>query len=116
VNVDSLRKIRPPRPDSVYNGADDDGSGSVGLLEVAEYFATLPVKPKRSLLFVWHTGEEAGLLGSRWFTDNPTVPLDSVVGAINIDMISTSEIKISVIIKLEDGEKGTRAVHQAFLG
>jgi hypothetical protein len=87
VNVDSLRRIRPPRPDSVYNGADDDGSGSVGLLEVAEYFAGLPVKPKRSLLFVWHTGEEAGLLGSRWFTDHPTVPLDSISGTINIDMI-----------------------------
>ena len=87
VNVDSLRKIRPPRLDSVYNGADDDGSGSVGLLEVAEYFAGQPVKPKRSLLFVWHTGEESGLLGSRWFTDHPTVPLDSVSGTINVDMI-----------------------------
>ena len=87
VNVDSLRKIRAARPDSVYNGADDDGSGSVGLLEVAEYFAGQAVKPKRSLLFVWHTGEESGLLGSRWFTDHPTVPLDSVSGAINMDMI-----------------------------
>ena len=87
VNVDSLRRIRPPRLDSVYNGADDDGSGSVGLLEVAEYFAAMKVKPKRSLLFVWHTGEEAGLLGSRWFTDHPTVPLDSISGTINIDMI-----------------------------
>lgn len=87
VNVDSLRRIRPGRLDSVYNGADDDGSGSVGLLEIAEYFAALPVKPKRSILFVWHTGEEAGLLGSRWFTDNPTVPLDSIVGAVNMDMV-----------------------------
>ncbi|MBA2686529.1 MAG: M28 family peptidase [Gemmatimonadaceae bacterium] len=87
VNVDSLRALRPGRLDSVYNGADDDGSGSVGLLELAEYFASLPVKPKRSILFVWHTGEEAGLLGSRWFTDNPTVPLDSVVGAVNMDMV-----------------------------
>lgn len=87
VNVDSLRRMRPPRLDSVYNGADDDGSGSVGLLEVAEYLAGLKEKPRRSLLFVWHTGEEAGLLGSRWFTDHPTVPLDSVSGTINIDMI-----------------------------
>ncbi len=87
VNVDSLRRIRPPRRDSVYNGADDDGSGSVGLLEVAEYFAKSPNKPRRSLLFVWHTGEESGLLGSRWFTDHPTVPLDSISGTINVDMI-----------------------------
>ncbi len=87
VNVDSLRRIRPGRLDSVYNGADDDGSGSVGLLELAEYFASLPVKPKRSILFVWHTGEEAGLLGSRWFTDNPTISLDSAVGAVNMDMV-----------------------------
>lgn len=87
VNVDSLRAIRAGRPDSVYNGADDDGSGSVGLLEIAERLASLPVKPKRSVLFVWHTGEESGLLGSRWYTDNPTVPLDSVVGAINMDMV-----------------------------
>lgn len=87
VNVDSLRSIRRARLDSVYNGADDDGSGSVGLLEIAEYFATSGVKPKRSILFVWHTAEEAGLLGSRWFTDNSTVPLDSIVGAINMDMV-----------------------------
>ncbi len=87
VNVDSLRAIRAGRPDSVYNGADDDGSGSVGLLEIAEHLVSLPVKPKRSILFVWHTGEESGLLGSRWYTDNPTVPLDSVVGAINMDMV-----------------------------
>jgi len=87
VNVDSLRRINPPRLDSVNNGADDDGSGSMGLLEIAEYFAKAAVKPKRSILFVWHTGEEAGLLGSRFYTDHPTVSLDSIVGAINIDMI-----------------------------
>ena len=47
----------------------------------------MKVKPKRSILFVWHTGEEAGLQGSRYFTDNPTVPMDSIVAQINIDMI-----------------------------
>jgi hypothetical protein len=86
VNVDSLRRIRPPRRDSIYNGADDDGSGSVGALEIAEAFAT-GVRPRRSLIFVWHTGEEAGLLGSRYFTDNPTVPRDSIVAQLNMDMI-----------------------------
>jgi len=87
VNVDSLHRIRPARMDSIYNGADDDGSGSIGALEIAEAFAKAPVKPRRSLIFVWHTGEEAGLLGSRYFTDNPTVPRDSIVAQLNMDMI-----------------------------
>ena len=87
VNVDSLRGIRPARRDSIYNGADDDGSGSVGTLEIAEAFARSGVRPRRSLIFVWHTGEEAGLLGSRFFTDNPTVPRDSIVAQLNMDMI-----------------------------
>ena len=60
------------RPDSIYNGADDDGSGSVSVLEIAEEFAMRrSPKPKRSMLFVWHVGEEEGLLGSAWFTDHP---------------------------------------------
>ncbi|MEO7083095.1 MAG: M28 family peptidase, partial [Gemmatimonadaceae bacterium] len=88
VNMDSIRKIFPKaRLDSVNNGADDDGSGSMGVLEVAEYIQSMKVKPKRSVLFVWHTGEEAGLIGSNFFTHNPTVPMDSVVAQINIDMI-----------------------------
>ena len=87
VNVDSLYRIRPARMDSIYNGADDDGSGSVGTLELAEAFAKSGIKPRRSLIFVWHTGEEAGLLGSRYFTDNPTVPRDSIVAQLNMDMI-----------------------------
>ena len=87
VNIDSLRALRPARPDSINNGADDDGSGSVTVLEVAEAFAKGNVKPKRSVLFVWHTGEEKGLLGSRYFTDHPTVPRDSIVAQINIDMV-----------------------------
>ena len=87
VNVDSLHRLRPARRDSIYNGADDDGSGSVGTLEIAEAFARSGVRPRRSLIFVWHTGEEAGLLGSRYFTDNPTVPRDSIVAQLNMDMI-----------------------------
>jgi hypothetical protein len=75
------------RPDSIYNGADDDGSGSVTALEIAQYFAAQKVKPKRSLLFVWHVGEEAGLYGSEWYTDHPTVPRDSIVAQLNMDMV-----------------------------
>ena len=85
--VDSMRKLRPARLDSIVNGADDDGSGSMALLEIAEALARSDARPKRSLLFVWHTGEESGLQGSRWFTDNPTVPRDSIVAQINTDMI-----------------------------
>ena len=91
VNVDSLHRIRPARLDSIYNGADDDGSGSVGLLEIAEKFALTNPQPKRSLIFVWHTGEELGLYGSEYFTDHPTIPRDSIVAQLNIDMIGRGE-------------------------
>jgi hypothetical protein len=87
--IDSLiaaaRRIRPPRRDSIFNGADDDGSGTVVLLEIAEQFAS--ERPKRSILFVSHQGEEAGLLGSAWFVDHPTVPLTQIVAAHNMDML-----------------------------
>lgn len=82
-----LRAEGPARLDSIYNGADDDASGTAGLLEIAQYFASQPRKPRRSLLFVWHTAEEMGLYGSQYFTDHPTVPLDSIVAQLNIDMI-----------------------------
>jgi len=85
--LDSLRKIHPPRLDSIYNGADDDGTGSMALLEIAEAFAKGTQKPKRSLVFVWHAGEEKGLWGSEYFTDHPTVPRDSIVAQLNMDMI-----------------------------
>lgn len=87
VRLDSLRALRQSRVDTVFNGADDDGSGSMALLEIAESMAAAPVKPRRSMLFVWHTAEENGLLGSRWFTGNPTVSRDSMVAMLNIDMI-----------------------------
>jgi hypothetical protein len=88
VNMDSIRKAHPkPRLDSIRNGADDDGSGSMGVLEIAEAIAGMPVKPKRSTLLIWHTGEEAGLVGAAYFVANPTVPLDSIVSNLNIDMI-----------------------------
>ena len=85
--LDSLRRLGPGRVDSIVNGADDDGSGSMGLLELAEAMSK-GTRPKRSLVFVWHTGEESGLQGSKWFTDHPTVARDSIVAQINIDMIA----------------------------
>jgi len=87
--IDSMiahaRRIRAPRLDSIMNGADDDGSGSMVMLEIAERFAT--EKPARSIIFISHQGEEAGLLGSRWFVDHPTVPLSQIVAAHNMDML-----------------------------
>ncbi|HET7695798.1 MAG TPA: M28 family peptidase [Vicinamibacterales bacterium] len=76
-----------PKPgDVINNGADDDGSGTVAVMAIAKAFAAGP-KPKRSLLFVWHAGEEAGLLGSRYMADYPSVPLDKVAAGLNIDMV-----------------------------
>ncbi|HEX3235439.1 MAG TPA: M28 family peptidase [Gemmatimonadales bacterium] len=89
--LDSLRKLRPPRPDSIANGADDDGSGTVTVLEIAEAMAQGPAHPRRSVLFVWHTGEELGLLGSDWFTRHPTVTRDSIVAQLNIDMVGRGD-------------------------
>ncbi len=92
--IDSLiryaRSIRPPRRDSIMNGADDDGSGTVVLLEIAEKFAK--EHPARSIIFISHQGEEAGLLGSAWFTAHPTIPLDSVVAAHNMDMLGKGRV------------------------
>jgi len=72
--------------DRIWNGADDDGSGTVALMGIARAFAQGP-RPKRSILLVWHAGEERGLLGSLYYVDHPTVPLDKVVAQLNIDMI-----------------------------
>jgi hypothetical protein len=72
--------------DRIWNGADDDGSGTVAIMALARAFAEGP-RPKRSLLFVWHAGEERGLWGSRYFADYPTVPMDAIVAELNIDMI-----------------------------
>ena len=76
--------------DRIYNGADDDGSGTTALLAMAEALGRGQVKTKRSVLFVWHAGEEQGLLGARYFTSWPTVPLERIVAQLNVDMIGRS--------------------------
>jgi len=76
--------------DLVSNGADDDGSGSTSLLAVAKAFATGP-KPRRTVVFVWHAGEEAGLYGSRYNADFPIVPLDKVQVQLNMDMVGRDD-------------------------
>jgi len=72
--------------DRIWNGADDDGSGSVTTLGLAKAFATGP-KPKRSLMFLWFAGEERGLWGSRYNADYPTAPIDKIVADLNMDMV-----------------------------
>lgn len=87
VDLDSLRAMAPPRMDSIFNGADDNASGSITLLSVAQAFTRFPVPPRRSILFVWHTAEELGLYGAQYFTDNPPFPLESIVAHVNLDMV-----------------------------
>lgn len=71
----------------VYNGADDNGSGSVALLEVADAISKMKNKPDRSIVFAWVTAEEKGLLGSRYYTQNPLFPLYKTAACINFDMV-----------------------------
>jgi hypothetical protein len=73
--------------DSIYNGADDDASGTSTVLEVAEAFASLPVKPARSIIFLGVSGEEKGLLGSMHFAQHSPVPTKNIIADINIDMV-----------------------------
>ncbi len=80
----------PVQGDSIYNGADDDGSGTVSVLAMAEAFSRAP-RPKRSIIFVWHCGEEKGLWGSRYFVENPPVPINQIITQLNIDMIGRSK-------------------------
>jgi hypothetical protein len=89
--LDSLHRVHGVRLDSINNGADDDASGTVLELEIAEAFARAPRRPKRSLLFVWHTAEEKGLFGAQYFSDHPTVPRDSIIAQINMDQMGRGE-------------------------
>ena len=76
----------PRAGDIINNGADDDGSGTVSLMAIAKAFAT-GQKPKRSVMFVWHSGEEDGLHGSRYMSDHPVLPIEQMVAMLNIDMV-----------------------------
>jgi len=80
----SLAASKEPQ---IHNGADDNASGTSGVLELAEYFSSHKDQMKRSILFILFSGEELGLLGSKHFVDNPTVPLNQIVAMINMDMI-----------------------------
>lgn len=85
---DHLGKDSSLSGDTIYNGAVDNATGTAALLEVAQAFQALPVKPKRSILFLAVTAEEQGLLGSKYYAENPLYPLEKTVAAINIDAMN----------------------------
>ncbi|MFQ5678415.1 MAG: M28 family peptidase [Gemmatimonadota bacterium] len=86
-HMDHVGVGRPVGGDSIYNGADDDASGTSTIVELAEAFAATRPRPRRSLIFLTVSGEEKGLWGSRWYTENPPFPLGRTVADLNIDMI-----------------------------
>jgi hypothetical protein len=92
--------------DSICNGADDDGSGTVGVIELAEAFSRPGARPKRSVLFITVSGEEKGLYGSDYFTTHPTIPLSQMVANINIDMIGRNWADTIVAIGKEHSDLG----------
>jgi hypothetical protein len=84
---DSVAALRPPRLDSVFNGADDDASGTVALIEIARQLARGPA-PRRTVIFAAMTGEERGLLGTNWYLAHPVAPLERTVANLNVEMIA----------------------------
>ena len=99
--------ITPGQPDSINNGADDDASGTVGVVELAEAFSRPGARPKRSIVFLTVSGEEKGLWGSRYYSEHPTVPLDRIVADLNIDMIGRNWADTIVAIGKEHSDLGT---------
>ena len=92
--------------DSIYNGADDDASGTSVMVEVAQALAALGQRPRRSIVFLAVSGEEKGLLGSEWYSDHPTVPLDAMIANINIDMVGRNAPDSIVVIGQEYSSMG----------
>ena len=98
--------IDPSQPDSISNGADDDASGTAGVLELAQAFAQQGARPKRSILFITVSGEEKGLWGSGYFMENPTVPIKDMVANLNIDMIGRNWKDTVVAIGMQHSDLG----------
>jgi hypothetical protein len=92
--------------DSIWNGADDDASGTTGIMELAEAFAQPGARPRRSLIFLTVSGEEKGLWGSRWFSEHPAVPIGQIVADLNMDMIGRNWADTIVVIGKEHSDLG----------
>ncbi len=109
-HLDHLGIGEPANGDHLYNGAMDDASGSAVLIDVAANLKAHPEKLGRSLLFVFVTAEEKGLLGSRYFATHPTVPQESIIADINIDMfLPIVPLKFLEVKGLEESDLGDRA-------
>ena len=93
-----MSSLAGPRNTAIHYGADDNASGTSGVMELADYFAALPQKPKRSLLFICFSGEELGLLGSAHYTKNPLVPLNQTVAMLNMDMIGRMQNNRLIVV------------------
>ena len=96
----------PVDGDSIYNGADDDASGTTGVIELAEALSMPGARPKRSVVFLTVSGEEHGLWGSSWFSEHPVVPMSQVVADLNIDMIGRNWKDTIVVIGKEHSDLG----------
>jgi Zn-dependent M28 family amino/carboxypeptidase len=113
-HMDHLGMGEPINGDRIYNGAMDNGSGSALLLDLAAALSQHKIKTRRSLLFVWVTAEEKGLLGSRYFAARPTVPAKSLVADINTDMfLPIFPIKLITVYGLSESDLGDAAVRAA---
>jgi len=97
----------PVNGDSIYNGADDDASGTAAVLELAEALSQPGARPKRSVLFLTVSGEEHGLWGSAWFSEHPATPMSQIVADLNIDMIGRNWKDTIVVIGKEHSDLGT---------
>jgi Zn-dependent M28 family amino/carboxypeptidase len=92
--------------DSICNGADDDASGTVAVIELAEAFAQLQPRPRRSMIFLTVSGEERGLWGSSFFADHPPVPMGQVVANVNMDMVGRNWTDTIVVIGRQHSDLG----------
>jgi Zn-dependent M28 family amino/carboxypeptidase len=109
-HVDHLGIGEPIGGDRIYNGAMDDGSGSALLLDMAANLKAHPEKLRRSILFVFVTAEEKGLLGSKYFAAHPTVEPKSMVADVNVDMfLPIVPLKVLRVLGLTDSDLGDRA-------
>jgi Zn-dependent M28 family amino/carboxypeptidase len=108
--------------DQVFPGADDNGSGSTALLNIAKAISTNPIKPKRSVLFMWFAAEEIGLVGSAHYVNSPILPLEKMICMLNIDMVGRNEEKGDEpasqnenTLHLIGSQKGDKSLHELIL-
>ena len=99
-------RCRRTGADTICNGADDDASGTVGIVALAEAFATIEPRPRRSIIFLTVSGEERGLWGSDYFAGHPPVPIDNIVADLNADMIGRNWTDTIVVIGKEHSDLG----------